>query len=336
MLPASNRGAGQALAFPDVCNTPVGPATSPIPYPNTGMTAQAQNYSQFVKVSGVNALNIGSTITQTMGDEAGTAHATIKGSVTFTQGDTIVSIDKLPAVRLTSMTSQNNMNATVGSVIVPSSCNVTMCRRGAQDGGQGETGGEDGAVAPLRERSVRERRMLPGRVARVTIATFGPDVVAGVHGALRSLGTVKGSVKGLVMDLRGNPGGDLEAALALASAFLPRGALVATIDEPDGHRRRHVSRDGALTLPVALVVDGGTASAAELFVAALAEHGRAVVAGARTYGKVVARRSDGASAGRWWGPVERDYAGLGITPDLVGDDPVKLAWGALLRGGRRG
>lgn len=320
MLPASNRGAGQALAFPDVCNTPVGPATSPIPYPNTGMTAQAQNYSQFVKVSGVNALNIGSTITQTMGDEAGTAHPTIKGAVTFTQGDAIVSIDKLPAVRLTSMTSQNNMNATVGAVIVPSSCNVTMCRR-------------DGAAleAPLRERSVVARRMLPGGVLCVTIRVIGPDVVAGVHAALRA----QPEVAGLVMDLRDNPGGDVEAALALASTFLPRGARVATIDGPDGDRRHHDSRDGALTLPVALVVDGRTASSAELLVAALAEHGRALVVGARTYGKVAAQRwsTDGwAHAGRWWGPRERDYEGVGISPDVAtDDDPVRMAWASLLR-----
>ncbi|HHH29149.1 MAG TPA: DUF4150 domain-containing protein [Polyangiaceae bacterium] len=320
MLPASNRGAGQALAFPDVCNTPVGPATAPIPYPNMGMTAQAQNYSQFVKISGVNALNIGSTITQTMGDEAGTAHPTIKGSVTFTQGDAIVSIDKLPAVRLTSMTSQNNMNAPVGAVIVPSSCNVTMCRRG------------EATDAPLRQRSVVDSRLFPGGVLCLTIQTVGPDVVAGVYGALRS----RKSVRGLVMDLRDNPGGDLEAALALASTFLPRGTLVASIDEPDGHRRHHHSRDGALGMPVALVVDEGTASSTELVVAALAEHGRALVVGTRTYGKVAAQRwsADGmVDAGRWWGPRARDYARVGIEPDLSGrEDPVKLAWAVLVRG----
>ena len=92
MLPASNRGAGQNIGFPDVCLTPAPPAPPvPVPYPNIGMNAQALGFSPIVKVSMVNALNMGSTISMTSGDEAGAAHPTIKGQGKWTMGNPIVS-----------------------------------------------------------------------------------------------------------------------------------------------------------------------------------------------------------------------------------------------------
>jgi carboxyl-terminal processing protease len=124
MLPASNRGAGQNLAFPDVCNTPVGPATVPIPYPNIAMNAQATAFSMVVKVSMMNALNMSSVIPMTNGDQAGVAHPTVMGAARYTMGNPIVFVDKQPAICLLCPTTGNNMNAPLGAVLVPSAVNV--------------------------------------------------------------------------------------------------------------------------------------------------------------------------------------------------------------------
>lgn len=333
MLPASNRGAGQCLGFPDVCNTPAGPATLPIPYANIGMNAQAQGFSQVVKVSGVNALNLGSTITTTMGDEAGTAHPTVKGAVTYTTGDAIVSIDRLPAITLTSPTTQNNMNNTAGAVLVPSAVNVTFSRRG-------EPSDLDELADAMGRPSVAGSERLPGDVLMLRIPHCGPDLVACVCAHIS-----RGSVRGLVLDLRGNPGGELEAAIALLCALLGEGDVVARVVEADGDERAVRSPGPPTTnVPVVVLVDGGTASAAELVASSLKDHGRAVVVGERTHGKatlqILMPGKDGVercTAGRWLSPRGREVDGVGVKPDVVIHDPAeaeRLAWSLVVRASR--
>ena len=84
MLPASNRGAGMSMGFPDVCNTPAGPVTVPVPYPNIAMNAMAAPFSPNVLLTMMPALNTGSIIPMTSGDEPGVAHPTIKGPCRYT------------------------------------------------------------------------------------------------------------------------------------------------------------------------------------------------------------------------------------------------------------
>ena len=78
MLPASNRGVGGNVCGPDVCNTPTPPTTTPIPYPNVAMNAQATPFSTIVRVSYVNALNMGSSIPMSSGDEPGVDAALLR------------------------------------------------------------------------------------------------------------------------------------------------------------------------------------------------------------------------------------------------------------------
>src|SRR5690606_41681061 len=107
------------------------PAPVPVPYPSIGMNCQARGCAPNVKVSGMHALNLGSRIPMTMGDEAGVAHPTKKGGGAYTMGNPIVSINKLPAINLTCPASGNNMNAPLGAVLVPSAVNVLYCRASA-------------------------------------------------------------------------------------------------------------------------------------------------------------------------------------------------------------
>jgi carboxyl-terminal processing protease len=326
MLPASNRGAGQHIGFPDVCNTPVGPATAPIPYPNIALTAQAVGFSQVVKVSMLPALNIGSRVPMTLGDEAGVAHPTIKGPGQYTMGNPIISIDRLPAIHLTCPTTGNNMNNALGAVLVPSATNVLFCRAGADSSlddtierVEWETLG-----AELSRSSVGGARLLDERIGYIEIRHFGGDATAGVHASLVRLRREGAEV--FVLDLRANPGGELAAALHLAEDFVTAGALLATIVDADGDAVERRARRAAPVHvePVVILIDGQTASAAELFAAILRDHDRAIVVGERSYGKRCVQRmectaTDGlrrTTVGAWYPPSGGEPDGDGIEPDV--------------------
>ena len=291
MLPASNRGAGMNIGFPDVCLTPAGPAVVPVPYPNLAMNAQATPFSPVVKVSGVNALNMASKIPMTSGDEAGSAHPQFKQMGAYTMGNPIVSIDQMPGINLCCPTTGNNMNNPLGAVLVPSAVNVFYCDRATGFADGATLDAEALAAIPASLHDVAPLGapvLLPGGVGLCTVARFTADLPARAHDAVTRL-EARGA-RALVLDLRGNPGGELEAFLQWASDFLPRGAVIAKVVDGDGdevvHRAAH---DHPCTLPVVVLVDRATASAAELFAGCLQAQQRAVVVGERTYGKMTAQ-----------------------------------------------
>jgi len=332
MLPASNRGVGMNMGFPDVCNTPVGPATVPIPYPNIGLNAQAVPFSPVVKVSGMNALNMASKIPLTSGDEAGVAHPTIKGPGSYVMGNPIVHIDRMAAINLTCPTTGNNMNDALGAVLVPSAVNVFYCW--AAPGTSGALLGRpmDAAELEAHPRSlaaaaVLRGAVLPGALGHLAIGAFTADLSARIHREIRRL-EARGA-RALILDLRGCPGGEMEAAIRLADDFLPRGAVIARTTEADGDEIVHAARQGdPCDLPLVVLVDSGTASAAELFAGSLQASARAVLVGETTYGKGLAQRviptPDGvvyATVSGFLLPDGRPVAGAGVTPDLEVSGP---------------
>lgn len=113
--PITTTAGGVCFAFPDVCNTPVGAVTAPIPYPNVGQLSDAQSVSGTVFVNGNPVVLKGSNIPTTTGDEAGTASPT-KGKVEFAKASQTVFCDGEGTVRMFDTTQQNNGNA-VGVVL---------------------------------------------------------------------------------------------------------------------------------------------------------------------------------------------------------------------------
>ena len=206
------------IGFPDVCPTPVGPAVVPIPYPNLAMNVQATPFSEVVKVSMMNALNTLSQIPMTTGDEAGTA-GPIKGPGRYTMGNPIVYVDLMPAIHLTCPTTGNNMNNALGAVLVPSATNVFYCLCAEAD-----------ALRP--SGPVVSGELLPGAVGCLRASLFTMDLPSLIHREVQAL--LGGGMAALILDLRGNPGGDLDAFLRLADDFLDarQGA-----DPHDGPRR---------------------------------------------------------------------------------------------------
>ena len=151
---------------------------------------------------------------------------------------------------------------------------------------------------------------------------------------LKSVAILKGDIgpdrlSGLILDLRGNPGGLVVQAVAVAGALLGRGEIVRLVGRrPDEVERFAPDRTGAGVVdgvPMVVLVNGDTASAAEIVAGALQDHRRATVIGTRTYGKGAVQTTYAHRGGRWlrlttaWvvTPAGRKVEGNGIEPDRV-------------------
>lgn len=189
-------------------------------------------------------------------------------------------------------------------------------------------------------------------VGRITVPSFTRGVGAEVRAALAGLREQRAA--GVVLDLRGDPGGLLDEAVQTASAFLD-GGLVVSYVRRDGHEHRlEASPGGDTRTPVVVLVDGGTASAAEVVAGALQDRDRAVLVGSRTYGKGTVQEprtlSDGTSleltVARYTTPRGRSLEGVGLEPDIeipAGSAPevavgraVEVLTGLLATAGGRG
>ena len=132
--------------------------------------------------------------------------------------------------------------------------------------------------------------------------------------------------RGLIFDLRGNPGGYLHIAVQVASQFVGEGVIVTEKDRSGKVTEYKAERGGlALDLPLVVLVDEGSASAAEIVAGAVQDSGRGVLVGQRTFGKgsvqVSHTLSDGSSlrvsVARWYTPKGHQLDGQGLTPEIV-------------------
>ncbi len=164
---------------------------------------------------------------------------------------------------------------------------------------------------------------LLGSVGVVRIDAFSRGVEARSAAAIKSL-TRRGA-KNIVLDLRGNPGGLLDQAVALSSLFLRPGASVVSLAGAHKPLRILYARGGgAATIPLAVLVDEGSASASEVVAGALKDHGRATIVGEPTYGKSlvqeIVRLPSGAAlkltVARYLTPAGVDISRKGVQPDI--------------------
>jgi carboxyl-terminal processing protease len=127
-------------------------------------------------------------------------------------------------------------------------------------------------------------------VGLLRITSFGERTAGEIDAALASLAT-EPSLRGIVLDLRGNPGGLLSAAVAVCDRFVQSGVIVATrgrregAEEPPLEPREATAGEMCAGVPMVVLIDGLTASAAEIVAACMQDHGRAAIVGSRTFGK---------------------------------------------------
>ncbi len=166
--------------------------------------------------------------------------------------------------------------------------------------------------------------ILLDNIAHIEVSHFSSRTGAEIISALEDI-TADG-MSGIILDLRDNLGGVLEAAVDLASQFLEEGVVLYVIDG-EGNREPWEVREGGLAtdLPLAVLVNGNSASASEIVAGALQDHGRGVVIGTKTLGKGSVNHfhqlSDGSAiyitTARWYTPNERQIEGQGILPDVT-------------------
>lgn len=167
----------------------------------------------------------------------------------------------------------------------------------------------------------REKKVTVIRVAVFTRGV-GASVRVGVQGS-----------RAVILDLRGNPGGLLDEAVDTASAFLTSGPVVTYFKRGHPAEVITVTSPGDGTVPLVVLVDRGTASAAEIVAGSLRDRDRAVIVGSRTFGKGTVqepvRLSDGSAVeltvGRYTTPGGRSLEGVGIEPDVATDDGEQRA-----------
>jgi carboxyl-terminal processing protease len=180
--------------------------------------------------------------------------------------------------------------------------------------------------AVIRIQSVRSR--VEGEIGYVRITSFTEQTDAGLRTAVQRMREQLGpKFKGLVLDMRNNPGGLLDQAVAVSDAFLERGEIVSTRGRRSDEAQRFNARAGDVMngLPIVVLINGGSASASEIVAGALQDHRRAIVLGTRSFGKGSVQTirpvgNQGAirlTTARYFTPSGRSIQAQGIDPDIV-------------------
>lgn len=180
----------------------------------------------------------------------------------------------------------------------------------------------------IRIQSVRSRLEGDGSVGYIRITTFNQNTHEGVQTAVAKLKKESGAkLIGYVVDMRNNPGGLLDQAIAVSDDFLEKGEIVSTRGREDKDIKRDNATAGDLAegKPIVVLINGGSASASEIVAGALQDHHRAIVMGTQSFGKgsvqtVIPLPGHGAmrlTTARYFTPSGRSIQGKGIEPDIL-------------------
>ena len=231
-------------------------------------------------------------------------------------GDLIIRLDDMPVKGLTLSEAVKIMRGKPGSVL-----RLTVVREGVDQPLK-----IDIKRAIIKVKSVKHR-MLEEGFGYVRISQFQSKTAESMVKAVEKLKKeAGGSLKGMVLDLRNNPGGVLNGAVAVSDAFLRKGLIVYTEGRvSDSKLRFNATPDGILdSAPLVVLVNQGSASASEIVAGALQDHKRAIIVGTQTFGKgsvqTILPLSNGTAVklttARYYTPSGRSIQAEGIVPDI--------------------
>ena len=256
-----------------------------------------------------------SPIDDTPADEAGIEAGDF---ITHVDGDSVLGLSLDEAVGM--------MRGVVGSEIV-----ITVVREGED---------EPFDVTIIRDtiKLTAVRTRVEGESVVLRVTTFNDqtysNLEAGIEKQIEAAGGID-LVNGFILDLRNNPGGLLTQAIRVSDAFLDKGEIVSTRgrDPENGDRHNATVGDLAQQKPLVVLINGGSASASEIVAGALQDHRRAIVVGTKSFGKgsvqtVMPMRGSGAmklTTARYYTPSGRSIQALGISPDIIVEQPRRVA-----------
>lgn len=165
--------------------------------------------------------------------------------------------------------------------------------------------------------------MLDDSVGLITISEFDKVTAQQFKEAYAQLETL--GMKGLVIDIRSNPGGLLNVVVDMLDEILPDGLIVYTEDKYGNRQEYNGSNPDVIGVPLAVLVNGESASASEIFAGAVQDYGAGTIIGTQTFGKgivqTIRRMSDGSAIkytmAKYFTPKGQDIHGHGVTPDIV-------------------
>ena len=232
-------------------------------------------------------------------------------------GDFVTHLDGESILGLTLAEAVDKMRGPIDSGIV-----LTIQRPGAEASFDVEI-----IRAVIRIRSVRVR-MEDDDVAYVRISSFSEKTTRDLEREIDKLrDEYRDTLKGLVLDLRNNPGGLLDQAVSVSDSFLVQGEIVSTRGRRPDSIQRFNAKSGDLIdgMPMIVLINGGSASASEIVAGALQDHHRAIVLGTRSFGKasvqtVIPLGGHGAmrlTTARYYTPAGTSIQARGIHPDIV-------------------
>lgn len=230
-------------------------------------------------------------------------------------GDIITHLDGESVQGLTLAQAVDKMRGKVGSDI-----RITVVREGREP--------FDVTITRSVIKITSVRSHAEGKVGYVRITSFNEQTDKGLERAIKKLKDEIGKdIQGYVLDLRNNPGGLLDQAIAVSDAFLDRGEIVSTRSRKPEDTQRFNAREGDLAegLPVVVLINGGSASASEIVAGALQDHRRAVLLGTKSFGKgsvqtIMPLSGSGAmrlTTARYYTPSGRSIQAKGVEPDIV-------------------
>ena len=237
-------------------------------------------------------------------------------------GDLIFALDGEPVQGLTLQEAVEKMRGKVGTPIKIS------IRRAGKDPFDVSLTRET-----IKVKSVRYR-LEGGDIGYIRVTSFTEQSTAGVLDAVEKLKKEAGNkLKGYILDLRNNPGGLLDQAIAMSDAFLDKGEIVSVKARKSEDVQRWNAKPGDVTggLPIVVLVNGGSASASEIVAGALQDHKRAIILGTRTFGKgsvqtIMQVTGGGAirlTTALYFTPSGRSIQKEGIKPDIE-VEPAKI------------
>jgi len=240
-------------------------------------------------------------------------------------GDLIIKIDDTPVKGMSLTEAVRKMRGEPGTRIV-----LTVLREGAADPLV-----FDMKRDVINVSSVRSRMLEPG-IAYLRVTTFSTSTGKGVAEEFRKLrkAAPNGKLKGMVLDLRNNPGGVLNAAVEVTDAFIEKGTIVSIKGRVNDANREYNATPGDLLegQPLVVLVNGGSASASEIVAGALQDQKRGLLVGTKTFGKgsvqtILPLQNDAAiklTTARYYTPSGRSIQAEGIAPDIA-IRPVKIS-----------